>query len=98
MPTYLMLFSYTRRGIEKIKESPARIEAAKQTIARMGGEVTSFFGILGGAYDAMFIVKAPSDEKIAEMALAIASRGFVRTQTHRLVTESEFSRIISSLA
>lgn len=97
MPTYLMLFSYTRQGIEKIKDSPARVEDAKQAIARMGGEVTAFYGILGGPYDTMFLVKASSDEKIAEMALAIASRGYVRTQTHRLVTESEFSRIISAL-
>jgi uncharacterized protein with GYD domain len=97
MATYLMLFTYTRQGIEKIKESPARIAAAKQTIARMGGEVTVFYGILGAPYDTMFIVKATSDERVAEMALAIASRGFVRTQTHRLVSEDEFSRIISSL-
>lgn len=97
MPTYLLLFTYTRQGIEKIKESPARIAAAKQTIARMGGEVTAFYGILGGQHDTMFIVNAPSDEKIAEIALAIAARGYVRTETHRLVNEPEFARIVTAL-
>jgi len=94
---YLMLFSYTQQGIEKIKESPARVEAAKRTIRQMGGEVQAFYGILGSQYDTMFIVKAPSDEKIAEMVLAIAMFGNVRTQTHRLFSEDEFSKIISSL-
>ena len=38
----------------------------------MGGEVQAFYAILGSEYDTLFIVKAPSDEKVAEMALAIA--------------------------
>ena len=97
MGTYLMLFSFTQQGIQKIKEGPARVEAAKNTIRQMGGEVQAFYGILGSQYDTMFIVKAPNDEKIAEMVLAIAALGNVRTQTHRLFNEEEFSRIISSL-
>ena len=97
MATYLMLFSYTQQGIEKVKESPARVEAAKKTIRQMGGEVQTFYGILGGEYDTLFIVKAPSDEKIAEMALAIATFGNVRTRTHRLFSEDEFRQIIASL-
>ncbi len=97
MATYLILFSFTQQGIETIKESPARVEAAKETIRRMGGEVHAFYGILGSQYDTMFIVKAPNDEKLAEMVLAVARLGNVRTQTHRLFSEDEFRRIISSL-
>jgi uncharacterized protein with GYD domain len=97
MGTYLMLFSFTQRGIEKIKDSPARVEAAKKTIRQMGGEVQAFYAILGSQYDTMFILKAPSDEKIAEMVLAITALGNVRSQTHRLFNEEEFSRIVSSL-
>jgi uncharacterized protein with GYD domain len=97
MATYLMLFNYTPQGIEKVKESPARVEAAKKTIRQMGGEVQTFYAILGGQYDTLFIVKAPSDEKIAEMALAIAAFGNVRTQTQRLFSEDEFRQIIASL-
>lgn len=97
MASYLMFFSFTQEGIEKIKESPARVESAKKTIRQMGGEVQNFYGILGSHYDTMFIFTAPNDEKIAEMALAIAKLGNVRTQTHRLFDEEEFRRIISSL-
>ena len=98
MPSYLILFSFTQQGVEKIKESPARTEAAKQMIRQMGGEVLAFYGILGSQYDTMFMVKAPNDEKLAEMVLAIAMLGNVRTQTHRLFSEDEFKRIILSLA
>ncbi len=98
MPTYLMLFSFTLQGIEKIKQSPGRVEEAKETIRRLGGEVRAFYGILGSPYDTLFIVKAPNDEKLGEMALSIAMSGNVRTQTHRLFDEDEFKRIISSLA
>ncbi len=97
MAAYLMLFSFTQKGMEKIKESPARVEAAKQTVRSMGGEVKAFYGILGSQYDTMFIVEAPNDEKVAEMVLAIAAHGNVRTQTHRLFNDDEFRTIISSL-
>ena len=30
MSKYLILFRFTQKGIENIKESPARVEAAKQ--------------------------------------------------------------------
>lgn len=98
MPTYLVLFTFTQRGIDKIKESPARVEAAKETIRQMGGEVLTFYGILGSHYDTMFIVKAPSDEKLAAMVLAIARLGNVRTRTHRLFNEDEFGKIVAASA
>jgi len=34
MPTYITLLRFTQQGIEKIKESPARLERAKAAIAR----------------------------------------------------------------
>lgn len=97
MAAYLMLFSFTQKGMEKIKESPERVEAAKLVIRNRGGEVKAFYGILGSQYDTMFIIKAPNDEKVAEMVLAIAVLGNVRIQTHRLFSEDEFKTIISSL-
>jgi uncharacterized protein with GYD domain len=97
MPSYILFFSFTQLGIEKIKESPARIEAARKTIAAMGGKVTAFYAIMGGEYDTLFVVEAPNDETIAKMALAIGSLGKVRTVTHRVFTEEEFGKIVSAL-
>ncbi len=97
MATYVIFFSYTQKGIEKIKGSPIRVEAARQTIKDMGGEVKAFYAIMGGQYDTLFVVKAPNDEAIAKMVLAIGSVGNVRTDTHRVFTEEEFRKIVSAL-
>lgn len=97
MATYLMQFSFTQKGMEQIKESPARVADAKEAVRSRGGEVKVFYGILGSEYDTMFIVEAPDDQAVAKMVLAIAALGNVRTQTHRLFSEDEFRSIISSL-
>ena len=95
MATYMILFSFTQNGIKEIKDSPARVTAAKEIIRKMGGEVRAFYAILGSQYDTMFILDAPNDEKLGGMVLAIARLGYVRTQTHRLFSEDEYGKIIS---
>jgi uncharacterized protein with GYD domain len=97
MASYLVLFGFTPQGIQHIKDSPARVEGAKETIRNLGGEVRAFYGIMGSAHDTLFIVDAPNDEAMARMVLAIAEKGFVRTETHRLFTENEFGKIVRSL-
>ncbi len=97
MHTYVVFFGFTGQGIQNIKESPARVEAAKRTVKSMGGEVKAFYGILGSQFDTMFILKASDDEAVAKMVLAIASGGNVRTETHRLFTEDEYRKLISEL-
>jgi uncharacterized protein with GYD domain len=95
MATYMILFSFTEKGIKEIKDSPARVTTAKEIISKMGGEVRAFYAILGSQYDTMFILDAPNDEKLGGMVLAIARLGYVRTQTHRLFSEAEYSKVIS---
>lgn len=97
MATYLILFSFTQRGLEKIKDLPARVKNAKETVRQMGGEVQAYYGILGSEYDTLLIITAPNDEKVAQMVLAIALLGNVRTHTHRLFNEQELFKIVSSL-
>lgn len=97
MPSYLMEFSFTDKGMQNIKQSPERVEAAKEVARRMGGEVKAFYAILGGGFDTMFIVDAPNEEKAGEIALAIAAGGNVRTRTHRLFTQEEFTSMVSAL-
>jgi len=97
MATYMILFRFTQKGTEEIKDSPARVTAAKEIIGKMGGDVRAFYAILGSQYDTMFILDAPNDEKLGGMVFAIARLGYVRTQTHRLFNEDEYGKIISSL-
>src|SRR5262245_66469920 len=94
MATYMILFSFTEKGIKEIKDSPARVTSAKEIISKMGGEVRAFYAILGSQYDTMFILDAPNHEKLSGMVLAIARLGNVRTQTHRLSSEPEHGQTI----
>ncbi len=98
MSTYIVLFSFTQEGIRKIKDSPARIDAANKNFKAMGVEVKEFFAVMGmGEYDTMFIVDALNDETMAKATLAIGSLGFVRTSTHRAFKEDEFRKIVAAI-
>jgi hypothetical protein len=60
MPTYITLLRYTQQGTEKIKESPTRLEAAKQSVRAMGGELKAFYLVMG-QYDGVVISELPDD-------------------------------------
>ncbi len=96
MATYIILFRFTQQGIKNIKESPDRVDAAKQTFRAMGAEVKEFYSVMG-KYDTVFVVEAPEDETIAKLTLAIGSLGNVRTETLRAFTEDEYRKIIADL-
>jgi uncharacterized protein with GYD domain len=96
MPTYVILINYTQQGIQNVKESPARLDAAKKAFKAAGGELKEWYLTMGG-YDAVVIAEGPNDETAATLALAIAAQGSVRTQTMRAFTEPEYRKLISSL-
>ena len=96
MATYISLVNYTQKGIEKIKESPARLDAAKEGFRALGGELKQFYLVMG-RYDIVVISDAPDDETAARAALMLGSAGAVRTETFRAFTEEEYRNIIASL-
>jgi uncharacterized protein with GYD domain len=96
MPTYVTLVRYTDQGIRNIKESPARLEAAKKAARAAGAEIKSFLLALG-TYDIILTVDAPNDETAAKLVLTIGALGNVRTDTLRVFDETEFRKLIASL-
>ena len=96
MATHLVFFGFTQQGIENIKQSPARVDAAKQAFQAMGAEMRAFY-LTMGQYDAIAVAEAPDDETIAKLALAIGSNGNVRSETMRAFTEDEYRQIITAL-
>ena len=96
MPTYISLLSYTQKGIESIKEGPARLDAAKEAFRAMGAEIKEFYSVTG-QYDLVVVSEAPDDETVAKLALMIGSLGAVRTETRRAFPEDEYRDIIASL-
>lgn len=96
MATYIMLFRLAGRGTENIKDSPARIEAAKEAFQAIGAHFKQFY-LLMGSYDMAFVVEAPNDETIMKAALQLGAQGSVRTETFRAFTEDEYKKIIADL-
>ena len=96
MPTYVTLISYTQRGVENMKESPARLDAAKEVYQSMGAEIKAFY-LAMGRYDAVVISEGPDDETAAKLALTIGAAGAVRTETMRVFNEDEYRKLISEL-
>jgi uncharacterized protein with GYD domain len=50
-----------------------------------------------GEYDYVAIGEAPSDEVQVAFALALGSKGFVRTTTLKAFTKEEFAKIVKKL-
>ena len=96
MATYIILCSYTQKGIENIKESPARLDEDKKAFQAMGAELKEFY-LVSGRYDMVVVAEAPDAETVAKIALAIGSRGAVRTETLSAFTEDEYRKIIAAL-
>ena len=96
MATYVSLIQYTQRGAENMKESPARLEAAKSLFQSLGAELKSFY-LAMGQYDAIVISEAPNDETATKAAITVGAAGAVRTQTFRVFTEDEYRKLISEL-
>jgi len=96
MPNYILLVRYTDKGIQTIKESPARLESVKDLFKSLGGQLKSFY-LVTGKYDIVCIVEVPSDEVLARAVLNIASKGNVKTETIRAFNEDEYRKIIGGL-
>ena len=96
MPSYMTLIHYTQQGIESIKDSPVRLDTAKELFKSMGAEIKSFY-LAMGRYDVIVISKAPDDETATKLALTIGSTGAIRTETFRIFTEDEYRKLISEL-
>ena len=96
MSTYMTFIRYTQQGIESIKDSPVRLDTAKQLYKSLGAEIKSYY-LAMGRYDVIVISEAPDDETATKLAMTIASAGALRTETFRIFTEDEYRKLISEL-
>src|SRR5579864_9439763 len=58
MPTYVIFFHLTHQGLDHLRASGDRVDAAKKTFHQHGAKVKDFYSMMG-QYDSMFIVEAP---------------------------------------
>ena len=96
MGTYISLIRWTEKGIQNVKESPARLDQAKKAFQAMGAELKESLLVMG-KYDLIIVAEAPDDETVAKLVLSIGARGAIRTETLRAFTEDEYRKIIAAL-
>ena len=94
MATYLMLVLLTGQGV---KNSPSRIDTAREVLRGMGAELKQVF-LLMGHYDMALVVEAPNYEAMAKAALTLDSLGSMRTETLRAFSEDEYRKILDDIA
>lgn len=96
MTTYIMLANWTDQGARNVKESPRRLDAAKQALQDAGGEMKSFFMTMGDV-DMIGVYEAPDDAVAARFTLQMAQMGNIRTRTLKAFPEAAYREIIASL-
>ncbi|MPZ98368.1 MAG: GYD domain-containing protein [Dehalococcoidia bacterium] len=96
MPSYLSLLKWTDQGVRAVKESPQRIDQAKQAVEQAGGRMIFYYMLLG-EYDVASLLEFPDDETATRVLLTLGSQGNVRTTTMKAFTEDEARQIIGSL-
>ncbi len=97
MATYIMLLNWTDQGIRHIKDSPERVDAARDLCRQHGAEMTQFYMTIGG-YDMVVVIDAPNDAAFAKLALSIAKGGNIRSTSLKAFEETEYREIIGSIA
>jgi uncharacterized protein with GYD domain len=96
MPTYIAMFNWTQQGLQNIKQSPSRLDAARKGFESAGVKLKEFY-MVTGQYDMVAVVDAPDDTAVAKAILAASSQGSITSQTCRAFTEEEYRKIISGL-
>ena len=96
MPTYIALLKWTPQGLQNVKQSPSRLDAARKAFQAVGVTMKSFF-MVTGQYDMIAVVEAPDDAALAKALLAITSMGSITSETCRAFTEDEYRQIVAGL-
>ena len=96
MPTYIAFLKWTQQGLQNIKQSPSRLDAAKKGFEAAGAKMKDFY-MVTGQHDMVAIVEAPDDLALAKAILSATSQGGVTSETCRAFTEDEYRRVVAGL-
>jgi uncharacterized protein with GYD domain len=96
MPTFVCALSWTEQGIKAVKDVPQRAAAARELAQKLSVDIKQVF-MTTGADDLLLFVESTSGDNVAKFALALSSRGNVRTRTARAWNEAEMIKLISEL-
>lgn len=96
MFTYITLYRYTQQGLQTIKDSPDRIEQARQAIQKAGGTLKAVY-LTAGQYDLVAISEWPNEEAAMTTLLAQGAAGNVTSETLRAFDEAAFKKLVAAM-
>ena len=96
MPTYIVLASFTEKGITNVKDTLERADAAKAAAKKAGATLKDIYWTLG-AHDVVALFEAPDDETMTAVGLVIGKAGNVRTQTLRAFSTADMKAILGKV-
>jgi len=94
MPTYVVLYRFTREGRKNVKETVKRAEEVRKQNEARGFKVLGHYWTQG-RYDLVAVVDAPSEEAMVAGLFNIAEVGNVSSETMRAFTAEEMRRILT---
>ena len=94
MPTYIVLYRFTREGRKNVKETVKRAEEVRKQNEARGFKVLGHYWTQG-RYDLVAIVDAPSEEAMVAGLFNVAEAGNVSSETMRAFTAEEMRRILA---
>ncbi len=96
MAKYIQLLNWTDQGIKSVKDSPKRLDAAREAAKKMGITILKFY-MTAGAHDMVVIADAPDSETMAKFTLMLGMGGNLRSTTMKAFSEDAYRRIMGSL-
>lgn len=94
MATYLMLSTLGPDGMATLREHPERLREVNAEVEAMGVRVVGQWALLG-SYDFATVLEAPDEKTITRVAVALGSRGTLKTRTLTAVPIEEFLDALS---
>ena len=96
MTRYVVLVSFSEKGIGAIKDSIERAQEFKAAAAKMGASVEAQYWTLGD-HDGVFVLSAPDEVTAAALVLELGRRSSVRTTMLRAFDEAEFKTVLDKV-
>jgi uncharacterized protein with GYD domain len=97
MAIYIALLKWTTQGLQTLKESPSRLDAARKSFEAAGVAMKDFY-MVTGRYDMIAICEAPDEGALARALLSVTSKGTMTSETCRAFTEQEYRQIVGGLS
>lgn len=96
MPKYILLVDWTAAGVIALRESPARLDKARDMAKAVDATIEQIYMVMGD-HDVIVVMDGPNDDAIAKFVLRLAAGGSVRTKTLKAFTEDEYRSILGAL-